>query len=203
MRIERSGLIWLVGVAALFTAACATETAQVQNMTDDELERAVSTKINSDPQLQAYNIDVDADANENRVTLSGDVPTQGLRERIVSMARDAKTDLTITDKIDVEPGEVSREQYTADMATEERERARESGDSIGQDLEDAWIHTKIRSKLVGEGELPFGSINVDVVDKVVTLRGTVESQNVKADAQRIATETEGVSRVNNQLKIKG
>jgi osmotically-inducible protein OsmY len=42
---------------------------------------------------------------------------------------------------------------------------------------------------------------VDVDRNVVTLRGTVETAMEKAEAERIAKETEGVTRVNNQLKV--
>ncbi len=38
-----------------------------------------------------------------------------------------------------------------------RERASKSSESIGDSLHDAWIHTKIRSKLLGEGAFPEGA----------------------------------------------
>jgi osmotically-inducible protein OsmY len=43
---------------------------------------------------------------------------------------------------------------------------------------------------------------VDVKNNMVTLRGTVDTAEQKAEAERIAKETEGVKRVNSLLKIK-
>ncbi|MEI9813358.1 MAG: BON domain-containing protein [Acidobacteriota bacterium] len=88
------------------------------------------------------------------------------------------------------------------MAQLTRQRATEVGEKIGSGLDDAWIHTKIRTKLVGEGELPFAGVNVDVVDKVVTLRGTVESATAKDTAERVSKATNGVTQVHNRLVVK-
>ena len=45
-------------------------------------------------------------------------------------------------------------------------------------------------------------INVDTADHVVTLRGTVLSDAAKARAEVIASGTEGMTRVVNQLVVK-
>ena len=42
------------------------------------------------------------------------------------------------------------------------------------------------SKLLGEGEFPGGSLNVDVKNNVVTLRGTVATKADKAKAEQIS-----------------
>ena len=85
---------------------------------------------------------------------------------------------------------------------EARDQAKGSGDSIGDNLDDAWIHTKIRTKLLGEGEFPGGSVNVDVKNNVVTLRGHVKSKEDRAKAEDIAKRTDGVKSVKNLLTIK-
>ena len=59
------------------------------------------------------------------------------------------------------------------------------------------------AKLIGDSKTPERKINVDVVNNVVTLRGMVETADQKAEAGRIAKETEGVKSVNNQLKVGG
>jgi len=91
--------------------------------------------------------------------------------------------------------------YSDEQAREERARAKENKETIGDTLDDAWIHTKIVAKLIADSKTPERTINVDVVNNVVTLRGTVESAEAKAEAERIAKETEGVQKVTNQLKI--
>jgi len=91
--------------------------------------------------------------------------------------------------------------YTEEQAREERERAKANKESIGQSLEDAWVHTKIVAKLIGDTQTPERKINVDVVDNVVTLRGQVDTAEAKTEAERLAKETDGVKSVKNELKV--
>jgi len=91
--------------------------------------------------------------------------------------------------------------YTEEQAKEERERAKANKETVGQSLEDAWIHTKIVAKLIGNSATPERKINVDVVDGAVTLRGTVDTAEAKTEAERTAKDTEGVKKVTNQLKV--
>lgn len=68
-------------------------------------------------------------------------------------------------------------------------------------MDDAWIHTKIVTKLIGNSDTPERKINIDVVNNVVTLRGTVDTAAQKAEAERVAKDTEGVKSVKNMLKV--
>src|SRR2546425_12287947 len=94
-----------------------------------------------------------------------------------------------------------RGQYSEEQAREEREKAKANKETIGQSLDDAWIHTKIVAKLIGDTKTPERNINVDVVEGAVTLRGNVDTAEAKSEAERIAKETEGVTKVINQLKV--
>jgi hyperosmotically inducible protein len=91
--------------------------------------------------------------------------------------------------------------YTEEQAREEREKAKASKETIGQSLEDAWIHTKLVAKLIGDTKTPERNINVDVVDGAVTLRGQVDTAEAKAEAERLAKDTDGVKSVKNELKV--
>ena len=90
----------------------------------------------------------------------------------------------------------------AGMARDARERAKSTGDKIGNSVDDAWIHTKIAAKLMTDSDTPSRKINVDVVNGAVTLRGAVNSEVAKKEAERIARETDGVKKVTNLLKIQ-
>ena len=94
-----------------------------------------------------------------------------------------------------------RGQYTEAQAREERARAKQNKETIGDTLDDAWIHTKIVAKLIGDTKTPERKINVDVVNNTVTLRGTVDTAEARAEAERVAKDTEGVTKVVNQLKV--
>ena len=97
--------------------------------------------------------------------------------------------------------ENSRGSYTEKQAQEERDRAKANKETIGDTLDDAWIHTKIVAKLIANSTTPERKINVDVVKNVVTLRGDVDSADEKAAAEKIAKDTDGVKSVVNQLKV--
>jgi osmotically-inducible protein OsmY len=94
-----------------------------------------------------------------------------------------------------------RASYSEKQAQEEREKAKASKETIGDTLEDAWIHTKIVAKLIANSTTPERKINVDVVKNVVTLRGTVDTAEEKTAAEKTAKDTDGVTRVVNQLKV--
>ncbi len=106
-----------------------------------------------------------------------------------------------TPRVEAPTPATGRGQYSEEQAREEREKAKANKETIGQSLDDAWIHTKIVAKLIGDTKTPERNINVDVVEGAVTLRGNVDTAEAKAEAERVAKETEGVKKVTNQLKV--
>jgi hypothetical protein len=108
---------------------------------------------------------------------------------------------TITTRTEPSATATPTPRYTEEQAREERERAKANKETIGQSLDDAWIHTKIVAKLISDTQTPERKINVDVVDAAVTLRGEVDTAEAKAEAERLAKETDGVKKVTNQLKV--
>ena len=190
-----------------FQVACTRgpEAARETRLTDSELKDQIQERLNSDADLRAANLDVSADAEHNMVTLSGTVTSEALRTKAVDMAKATHPGLTVQDKIDVKPQEaakeVSRSDYTPEYARQERERAKANNETVGDSIDDAWIHSKIVAQLIADKDTPEHKINVDVNNNVVTLRGWVSNAEQKQEAERIAAQTEGVKRVNNQLKI--
>ncbi len=198
---------FVVVAFGLILTACApaestdTTNKPAANMSDSELENKIKARFDSDARLKAADLSVSADAKKNEATLSGVVGTQSLRTKAVDLAKEASPGLILTDKIEVKPREMTREEYTEEHAREERENARGTGDRLGDSLDDAWIHTKLVAKFIGDADTPGRKINVDVVNNVVTLRGTVDTAEQRAEAERIARGTDGVKRVVNQLKV--
>jgi osmotically-inducible protein OsmY len=196
----------VVAFGLILTACAPAESIDTTNkpamkMADLELENKIKTKFDSDAQLKAANLSVSADADKNEATISGVVGTPSQRAKAVNLAKEASPGLIITDKIDVAPRELTREEFTEERAREEREKARGTGEKLGESLDDAWIHTKLVAKFIGDADTPGRKINVDVVNNVVTLRGMVDTAEQRAEAERIARNTEGVKRVVNQLKV--
>ena len=193
-------LLPIASIVGLLLYGCSTNGTNSAASSNSEMEQSIKAQFSADPQLQG--IGVDAKADKNEVTLSGTVPTEDLRTKAVDLAKNGRPNLVVTDKIDVKPNQVARSEYTEDMARAARETAREFGDKIGNSLDDAWIHTKIKAKLLDNPDTPSRKINIDVIDQVVTLHGKVETIAAKDEAERTARQTQGVKRVNNLLKIQ-
>jgi osmotically-inducible protein OsmY len=172
-------------------------------MTDSELEAKIKAALNTDAQLKAVDLNVSADADKNEATISGEVWAQSLRAKAVNLAKEASPGLVLNDKIEVKPRELTREKFTQERAREVREKAQKMGDKLGDSIDDAWIHTKLVAKFLSDDDTPGRKINVDVVNNVVTLRGAVATAEQRAEAERIARNTDGVKRVVNQLKVAG
>jgi osmotically-inducible protein OsmY len=180
--------------------ACADKQTTSTKITDADLERAIENRLNEAPQLNK--LKVSANAAKNEATLSGTVATEALRTRATELAKAASPNLVLTDKIDVKPVELTRNEYTEDMARDSREKARANGDKVGTSVDDAWIHTKVSAKLMADPDTPFTKINVDVDNGVVTLRGDVKSREAKSEAERLAKSVDGVKRVSNRLQVR-
>lgn len=67
--------------------------------------------------------------------------------------------------------------------------------------DDATITAKVKTALIAEPNLKGMAIDVDTAQNVVTLNGTVASDEVRERAERIAKEVEGVKEVRNQLLV--
>jgi osmotically-inducible protein OsmY len=184
------------------SSTSSTQSTASTRVTDADLAQTVKNQIAADQQLTGVKIDVSADAAKNQVTLSGTVPTETTRTEAVNVAKASSTGVTVVDKIEVKPAEISRSEYTDDMARDARAKAKAAGEKIGNSLDDAWIYSKITAKLVSNSETPARKINVDVTDQRVVLRGVVESAAAKEEAGRVASETDGVKHVSNLLKIR-
>jgi hyperosmotically inducible periplasmic protein len=71
----------------------------------------------------------------------------------------------------------------------------------GEVMTDTWITARVSSRFVDEDLLKDSDINVDTDKHVVTLKGTVMTKSGRSRAVSVASRTEGVRRVVNQLTI--
>lgn len=67
---------------------------------------------------------------------------------------------------------------------------------------DAWITTKVKAKLLAEHFLSGLEIKVSTHDGVVQLSGFVKTADQVSMAEKLATDVDGVKRVQNDLIIK-
>jgi osmotically-inducible protein OsmY len=195
-------------------------------VTDSTLETQITAGLTKDATIVARRVDVDVDAGV--VTLKGTVrnatekaratrlatingvvkvqndlvvdpaPKSGADKAIDATKRAGEKTAEVTKDVAVATGE-----KTKDIAVATAKKTKQVVSATGEAITDGWITTKLKAKFVDETLLKDSDINVDTNDHVVTLKGTVMSSAGKARAAAIATGTEGVQRVINQLAVKG
>ncbi|HET9529930.1 MAG TPA: BON domain-containing protein [Blastocatellia bacterium] len=98
------------------------------------------------------------------------------------------------------PRDIRREEVERDRGSWEQQ-ARDLGRRIGNGADDLWIWVKTRSVLASMDELRDSTIDIDVENNVVTLGGTVPNESQKARAVELVRGIEGVSSVNDNLRV--
>jgi osmotically-inducible protein OsmY len=82
------------------------------------------------------------------------------------------------------------------------ERAAEASAKAGDTVRDASLTTKIMAKYALDDLVKARTIDVTTDGPVVTLSGRVHSETERERAVRIARETDGVTRVNDRLRVE-
>jgi hyperosmotically inducible periplasmic protein len=93
---------------------------------------------------------------------------------------------------------ITKEDYEKNKADYDKDRG---SSKIGTGANDGWLWTKTRASLLTTNDLRESTIDVDVDNAVVTLRGTVANAAQKAKAEQVAKGIEDVKSVKNELKI--
>jgi osmotically-inducible protein OsmY len=114
--------------------------------------------------------------------------------------------------VDRQPGaaEADRQQAQTDpgpadrgMAEGDRDTVGTGGAETGTQVNDSWITTKIQGQYFTDRDVRARRIDVTTNNGVVTLRGEVENEQERRRATEIAQQTEGVRRVDDQLRMAG
>lgn len=93
---------------------------------------------------------------------------------------------------------VSKEEYEKNRADYEKDKG---SSTIGQGVNDSWIWFKTKTALATTSDLRDSTINVDVVNDVITLKGTVATAEQKTKAETVAKGIDGQKGVKNELKV--
>ena len=151
----------------------------------------ITTKIQSkyflDDDVRARNIDVDT--RNRMVTLKGSVENEGERQHALSIARSTDGVTMVHDNLLVDRGAGNSR---GGAGTRPRDNP----------VDDAWITMKVQSKYFIHDEIKSRTVDVDTKNGIVTLKGSVPSEIAKHAAEVIAQDTEGVSKVVNNLRIE-
>jgi hyperosmotically inducible protein len=79
--------------------------------------------------------------------------------------------------------------------------AKQGGGNAGRAVTDGWIKSKIAAQFVTENSLDNSDIDIDVTKGSVVLNGAVRTAAAKERATALATATDGVKAVKNNLKV--
>jgi hypothetical protein len=83
-----------------------------------------------------------------------------------------------------------------------RQKAHETGQAVSDAAADSRATAAIKGKLVADPDLSALSISVNTTDGVVTLSGTVDSEDRIGKAMLLALETDNVQQVVSTLQVK-
>ncbi len=84
-----------------------------------------------------------------------------------------------------------------------REKVRAASQRAAVKLDRAALIAKVKAKLATDvGLSAASSVEVDASDQTITLRGTVLSENQKQEAEQVAGQVQGVTKVVNLLEVK-
>lgn len=95
---------------------------------------------------------------------------------------------------------ITREEYDKNKE-DYASKAKSAGSTIGSGANDGWLWTKTKAALATTNDLRDSTINVDVNNAVITLKGTVASKAESDKALAVARGIDGQKGVNNQLKV--
>ena len=93
-------------------------------------------------------------------------------------------------------------EVAADVATDVANKSRQVVSATGEAITDGWITTKVKAKFADDKLLKDSKIDIETSERVVTLKGTVASEDARKSAVTIAGGTEGVVRVVDQIVVK-
>jgi hyperosmotically inducible protein len=83
-----------------------------------------------------------------------------------------------------------------------RDKTAQAADATVRALEDGRLTAKIKAKMALDDSVKALDLNIDTKDGVVTVKGEVRSQAERQRALALARETDGVSQVVDQLRIR-
>lgn len=163
--------------------------ATTQAVTDTALTSSVKAKLAADARVNAS--DVSVTTENGVVVLSGKVASAEAKAAAEDLAKSTSGTVRVVNKIDA-PNLLSA--VTSDVKV--------AANNTGEVITDSWISTKVKSQLLADTVTKGTAMKVTTKDNVVFLKGSVGSQAEKDQAIKLASETQGVVRVNaTKLKV--
>jgi osmotically-inducible protein OsmY len=162
-----------------------------QATTDAAITASVKTRLLADERTKGFDINVDT--YNGVVSLTGGADSMADKMAATEVVGQVEDVVRIENKLTI-AGEGTEARQDANTATASGE-VREAADEAGDEIDDAWITSKVKTQLLADDQVHGTEINVDTEDNVVTLTGTAPSLAARTKAVEIAQSTKGVRSV--------
>lgn len=157
---------------------------------------------------------INVTTKNKRVSLDGVVLSAIERDLAAEIARNTDGVRSVQNNLQVDTQAVYPAEQAADVAKDTGkatgEAFSEAGSVVvegakegGNFFSDRWITSKLKSRMLMTKGVPGLKINVDTKDGVVSLYGTVDKEEHRYNAGRLAELTKGVREVKNNIRVRG
>lgn len=165
---------------------------------DSAITTKVKAKLAAEKASSLVKIKVDTD-DAGAVMLSGRANTQADADKAVEIARETEGVTSVESNIRIGKSKAKARRTSYDE-TDERHADRSHPKTW---VKDSVITTKIKAKLAGEKASSLVKVKVDTDSAgVVMLSGRANSQDAVDRAEALARDTEGVTSVTNNIKVR-
>jgi osmotically-inducible protein OsmY len=196
---KRKWIPTLAIVIATAAAGACTRTANEETATveqprysDADITSAVQGRLYADHDIRGGRVDVSAE--NGVVTMRGMVSSEESKRQALQIAKGVEGVTDVRDELKIRPPEGAGSLTTDEPA----------GERLAAATDAAWITTKIQAQYFINPDIkPW---NIDVTTRaggIVSLRGEVDDEAAKAEAVRIARATDGVTQVEDHLRLEG
>lgn len=134
-------------------------------------------------------LDISVTTDNGVVTLKGKVATDTHRDLAVQLTKNTTGVQRVRNELDVAPGSKKPE-------------GKGTFETLEAKTNDAWITAKVKSTLLFSKETEGADIEVSTTNQVVTLKGTVTSENQKKKLLEMVGDVIGVKEVRSQLSLE-
>lgn len=162
-----------------------------QATTDAAITASVKTRLLADERTKGFDINVDT--YNGVVSLTGGADSMADKMAATEVANEADNVVRVDNMLTI-AGEDTEARQDANTATASGE-VREAMDEAGDDIDDAWITSKVKTQLLADDQVHGTEINVETQGNVVTLIGTAPTLAARTKAIEIAQATKGVRSV--------
>jgi osmotically-inducible protein OsmY len=181
-------VVLVVGGALFYRRTSGTSLWEtLRSVKDTSQDAATTSKVKTALLLSKHvsAFDIKTTTSRGEVTLTGEVPTEETRRLAGAIAQDTSGVAQVRNNLTVNPGAGRN----SDMA------------NLGERVADLEIKTIVLDQLAQNPELKDKRLTVQVIRRIVTLEGTVDSPAQKRAAEQIAIQVPGVQGLAGQLMV--